>query len=155
LGQYGAYIADKKTNVNRGHSKCAPLTGIRKEMVSKQAALELLLYEVIFNQTMRKLLHQDAPWFYFLHESFHDSRFMAKLQNHTSMVSGNGTMTSRDSTLSTSGITLSVPFVIAAIDAHQRNELQAMLEMITGTSGGEMIGSMYQTLDPSAYLRLS
>jgi hypothetical protein len=147
LGQHGAFLADKKANVNGGHTKCAPLTGVRREIVRKEAALELLLYEVMFNQTMNKLLHdrsQDAPWLYFLHECVHNPRLLRSRQNELF----------RDKMIAQSTASLTIPFVVVASDAHQHNELQSMLEMITGTHGGEMVGYMYQTLDPSAYLRL-
>ena len=56
LGRSGAFQAEKHDNVNRKHAVCAPLTGSKREVLRRAAALELVLYEAVHKATQNHLL---------------------------------------------------------------------------------------------------
>ena len=170
LGKRGGFIANRKTNVNIGHERCQSLSGERRVLVRRAAALELLVYELLYNQTMIHLLHDhsiDAPWFYFLRTCVYNPALSIRTSAIPSMLRelsvNDMIMTSVTHPDTNSSATFGpfstptvsplpphrIPFIIVTATQQQRNELKSMIELATGYT----TGTIYESIDPSRYFR--
>ena len=111
LGQNGAFQAEKRDNVNLKRTVCAPLTGSTREVLRRAAALELVLYEAVFNATQNHLLKKMRSY-PLLHECIYAANSV-------------GTKLHSDA----------IP-VVLVVNAAQRQTLEKAFESLLGRSVG-------------------
>jgi hypothetical protein len=138
LGNAGAFVAEKKSNVNGRHAACRKTQGAHRDYIIQKAALEMVLYEAVFDKTKEKLAVRYNSH-YFLQHCFHKKHprhhhihYHDHTDAHSSDSSGETNDVASSSIPSRQNPNIEIlPPVIVTMNSQIHQQLKAMLTSIT------------------------
>lgn len=98
-GQH-AFEPEKKVRLGKKRDRCEPVTGIRRTMIEKRAALEVMLYETVYQKAHKHLKHVGLKTGLGLHpmlckrREFVEKSFLSQEQQSTTLLLGRNSMRS-------------------------------------------------------------